>query len=111
MKDEPKSKTVSVPGILVKNCEPHLSKKGFHSLSELIRDLLRDWSERMDQEEINRVTGQRFLQKQIQQQRKGDEIMNELVKIAKEGKHEELAKTILKMAGENAESTELLKRG
>lgn len=83
-------KSVSIPEKLHKVAENNIEDHGYTSVPDLVKDLLRDWIK--DIQNIKRMQ---------QQQQKGDEIMNNLVTLAEEGKDEELSEAIIQLAGED----------
>lgn len=78
-------KSVSIPKKLHQIAENNLEDHGYTSVPDLVKDLLRDWIKDIES---------------LKKREQGDEIMNALVTMAKEDRHEELSETIIKLAGD-----------
>lgn len=55
-------KRVNIPGVLVDKCNPYLEKEGYGSISELVRDKLREFAREMEQKKIQEITGEKMVQ-------------------------------------------------
>ncbi len=83
-------KRIDIPQALVERCDPYLEKRGYNSISELVRGLLREWADMMQQVQLKKSN---MLQQQ-QQMQQADEVVEELLELAKEEDYEELEETL-----------------